>query len=152
MGLFGRKEAGPRAARCPNCGGAQEVSASAQSVVCHHCNLSYKVADEKITQYAATVALETSGALTIEKKGALVVQKRVVVSNLMLKGSLKGNTYVYDTARIAAGGQLVGDLRARLLQVDAGAALRGYLEIVPANGPVKVERAAAPAAQAAVGR
>jgi CRISPR/Cas system-associated exonuclease Cas4 (RecB family) len=136
MGLFSRKEAGPRVVCCPNCGGTQEVSAAAQSVVCHHCNVTIKVADQKITQYAATVALETSGALTIEKKGALVVQKRVVASNLNLKGSLKGNTVVYDAARIASGAQLVGELRARRLQVEDGAALKGYLEIIPANGPV----------------
>lgn len=123
---------------CPDCGGAQEVSAAAQSVVCHHCNVSFRVSDQKITQYAATVALETSGALTIEKKGALVVQKRVVASSLTLRGSLKGNTVVYDTARIAAGAQLVGELKARVLQVDDGAALKGYLEIVPANGLVSV--------------
>jgi len=138
MGLFKRKETGPRAVHCPNCGGPQEVGASAQSVVCRLCNVSFKVSDQKITQYAATVALETSGALTIEKKGALVVQKRVVASNLTLRGSLKGNTVVYDTVHIACGGQLVGELKARLLQVDDGAALRGYLEIVPANGPVSV--------------
>jgi hypothetical protein len=138
MGLFGHKELGPRVVHCPNCNGTQEVSAVAQSVVCHHCNVSFKVCDEKITQYAATVALETSGALTIEKKGALVVQKRVVASSLTLRGSLKGNTVVYDTARIASSAQLVGELRARVLQVDDGAALKGYLEIVPANGPVTV--------------
>lgn len=136
MGLFSRKEAGPRVVRCPNCGGVQEVSAAAQSVVCHHCNVSFKVADQKISQYAAAVALETSGALTIEKKGALVVQKRVVASSLVLKGSLKGNTVVYGRAHIASGGQLVGELKARLLKVDDGAAVKGYLEIVPANGPV----------------
>ncbi|MGD0093427.1 MAG: polymer-forming cytoskeletal protein [Planctomycetota bacterium] len=136
MGLFGRKEAGPRVVRCPNCNGTQEVSAAAQSVVCHHCNVSMKVADQKITQYAATVALETSGSLTIERKGALIVQKRVVASNLTLRGSLKGNTFVYDAVHIASGAQLVGELKARRLQVDDGAALRGYLEILPDNGPV----------------
>ena len=30
MGLFSRKEAGPRVVRCPNCGGAQEVSSAAR--------------------------------------------------------------------------------------------------------------------------
>jgi len=139
MALFARKPTGPRTIRCPHCGGAQQVSAAAQSVVCRQCSVSIKVTDEKITQYAATTALETSGSLTIEKKGALVVQKRVVASNLTLKGSLKGNTLVYDTARIAAGAQFGGELKARVLQVEDGAALRGYLEIVPANGAVTVE-------------
>ncbi|MCY3023229.1 MAG: polymer-forming cytoskeletal protein [Planctomycetota bacterium] len=139
MALFGRKESGPRLIRCPNCSAAQEVSPAAQSVVCRHCNVTIRVTDQKITQYSATVSLETCGALTIEKKGALVVQKRVVVSNLTLKGSLKGDTLVYDTARIAAGAQLVGKLKARVLRVEDGAALKGYIEVVPANGCVMVE-------------
>src|SRR5579862_1178071 len=107
MGLFSRKATGPRTICCPNCAGAQEVSASAQSVVCRNCNVNIKVGDEKITNYSATVALEICGSLTIEKKGALVAQKRVVASDLTLKGSLKGNTVVYDTAHIAAGANLV---------------------------------------------
>lgn len=148
MALFARKPTGPRTIRCPNCGGTQEVSPAAQSVVCRHCNVPVKVTDQKITQYAATVALETSGSLTIEKKGALVVQKRVVVSSLTLKGSLKGNTVVYENAHIAAGAQLVGELKARTLQVDDGAALKGYLEIVPANAPACVEAAREPAVRA----
>jgi hypothetical protein len=131
MGLFSRKETGPRVIQCPNCCGAQEVGASAQSVVCRHCNSTIKVTDQKITQYSATVSIETCGSVTIEKKGALVVQKRVVASNLMLKGSLKGNTIVHDSAHIAAGAQLVGELKARTLEVEDGASLKGYLEIGP---------------------
>lgn len=139
MGLFSRKETGPRVVQCPNCSGAQEVGASAQSVVCRQCNSTIKVTDQKITQYSATVALETCGSLTIEKKGALVVQKRVVASNLMLKGSLKGNTTVFESAHIAAGAQLVGELKARTLQVEDGASLKGYLHIVPGDGAVKID-------------
>jgi DNA-directed RNA polymerase subunit M/transcription elongation factor TFIIS len=139
MALFARKPTGPRTIRCPNCGGTLEVSAAAQSVVCRHCSVSIKVTDEKITQYAATVSLETSGSVTIEKKGALVVQKRVVASNLTLRGSLKGNTVVYDIAHIAAGAQFGGELKARLLHVEDGASLKGYLEIIPGNGAFVVE-------------
>lgn len=138
MGLFARKENGPKIACCPNCSSSQEVSASAQSVVCRGCNSTIKVADQKITQYSATVSLEICGALTIEKKGALVVQKRIVASDLTVKGSLKGNTLIYDTVRIAAGGQVCGDLKARTLTVEDGAALKGYVEIIPANGSVMV--------------
>jgi CRISPR/Cas system-associated exonuclease Cas4 (RecB family) len=139
MALFGRKPTGPRTITCPHCGGSQEASASAQSVVCRNCNTTVKIVDHKITQYSATVALETCGTVTIEKKGALVVQKHVVASDLTVKGSLKGNTVVFDTARIAAGAQVVGDLKARVLEVEDGASLKGYLEIVPANGKVAVE-------------
>ena len=140
MGLFSRKETGPKIICCPNCGGAQEVGQSAQSVVCHHCNVAIKVTDQKITQYSATVSLETCGSLTIEKKGALVVQKRVVVSNLVLKGSLKGNTIVYDTVTISAGAQMVGELKARILKVEDGASVKGYFSIIPGDGCVTVER------------
>jgi len=139
MGLFSRKETGPRVVQCPNCSGAQEVGASAQSVVCKLCNNTIKIADQKITQYSATVALEITGSLTVEKKGALVVQKRVVASSLSLKGSLKGNTTVFEGAHIAAGAQLVGDLKARTLQVEDGASLKGFLHIVPGDGCVKVD-------------
>jgi hypothetical protein len=139
MGLFSRKETGPRTIRCPNCSGSQEISASAQSVVCRHCNVTVKVTDQKISNYSATVALETCGSLVIEKKGALVVQKRVVASELTLKGSLKGNTIVYDSAHIGAGAQLVGDLKARVLIVDDGAALKGFISVQPENGEVTVE-------------
>lgn len=139
MGLFSRKPTGPRIIHCPNCSGAQEVGASAQSVVCRTCNVSVKIADEKITQYSATVSLETCGSLTIEKKGALVVQKRVVAADLTLKGSLKGNTVVYDTAHIAAGANLVGDLRARVITIEDGASLKGFLQIIPKDGCVTVE-------------
>ena len=139
MGLFSRKETGPRVVCCPNCGGAQEVSQAAQSVVCRQCNVAIKVTDQKISQYSSTVSLETCGSLLIEKKGSLVTQKRVVASNLMLKGSLKSNTIVYDTAVISAGAQFVGDLKARLLTVEDGATLKGFINIVPANGCVTVE-------------
>jgi hypothetical protein len=138
MGLFSRKETGPKVICCPNCSGSQEVSAAAQSVVCRHCNTTVKICDQKITQYSATVSLEICGDLVVEKKGALVVQKRVVASSLTLKGSLKGNTIVYDSAQISAGAQLVGDLKARTLTVEDGATLKGHLEIIPANGQVKV--------------
>lgn len=139
MGLFSRKETGPRIICCPNCGGSQEVGPSALSVVCRRCNVSVKIGNEKITQYSATVALETCGSVVIEKKGALVVQKRVVANDLTLKGSLKGNTVVFDTAHIAAGAQLVGDLKARVLTVEDGAALKGFLHIIPADGCVTVD-------------
>lgn len=148
MGLFGRKENGPRIVQCPNCSGSQEVGASAQSVVCRHCNSTIKVTDEKITQYSATVALETSGTVTIEKKGALVVQKRVVASNLTLKGSLKGNIVVHDTAHIAAGAQLVGELKARTLEIEDGASLKGFLQIGPAKTNAETAAPAEPAVRA----
>jgi len=134
MGLFSRKETGPRDIRCPNCSGTQEASAAAQSVVCRQCNTTIKISDQKVTNYSATVSLEIFGDLIVEKKGALVVQKRVVASNLDLKGSLKGNTIIFDLAHIGAGAQLVGDLRARLLEVEDGASLKGMLTIIPANG------------------
>ena len=140
MGLFSRaKETGPKLICCPMCSGTQEVGATAQSVVCRHCNNTIKVGDQKITQYSATVSLETCGSLTIEKKGALVAQKRVVASSLILKGSLKGNTTIYETAHIAAGAQLVGELKARSLQVEDGATIKGFVQINPAAGAVKVE-------------
>jgi len=139
LGLFSRKDTGPRIVCCPNCGGAQEVASAAQSVVCRHCNTTIKVTNEKITQYAATVSLETCGTVTIEKKGALVVQKRVVASELTLKGSLKGNTVVFEKAHVAAGAQLVGDLKARVLTVEEGASLKGFLQVLPGEGAVIIE-------------
>ena len=147
MGIFNRKP-GQKSISCPSCGSVQEVAPSAQSVVCKHCNVSIKVGDQKIAQYAANVSLETCGALTIDKKGALVVQKRVVASDLTLKGSLKGNAIIYDTAHIASSGQMVGDLKARLLRVDDGATLKGHLQVIPANGMVSVTPARAALAHA----
>jgi len=139
VGLFSRKETGPRVVCCPNCGGAQEIASAALSVVCRLCNTTIKVTNEKITNYAATVSLETCGTVTIEKKGALVVQKRMVASELTLKGSLKGNSVVFDKAHVAAGAQLVGDLKARLLTVEEGASLKGFLHIVPGDGSVIID-------------
>lgn len=139
MGLFSRKATGPKIVCCPNCGGSQEVSSAAQSVVCHHCNVTIKVCDQKITNYSATVALEITGSLVIEKKGALVVQKRVVASDLMLRGSLKGNTVVYEKAHIAAGAQMVGELKARVLTVEDGASLKGFVTVIPADGCVTID-------------
>lgn|GEM_PF-6687180 len=140
MGFFSRKESGPKIIRCPNCSGVQEISASAQSVVCRHCNTTVKVTDEKITQYSSTVSLETSGSIVIEKKGALVVQKRMVAANLTLRGSLKGNSIVYDTAHIAAGAQFIGELKARCLEIEDGASIKGFLQILPGEGAVTVDQ------------
>ena len=131
MGLFSRSERGPKSIQCPKCSASQEVSASAHSVVCRNCNLSIKVTDQTITQYSAIVALETSGSLVIEKKGALVVQQRVAVSQLTVRGSLKGNAVVQGGAHIAAGGQMTGELKARTITIDDGATLKGFLRIVP---------------------
>jgi hypothetical protein len=139
MGLFSRKETGPKTVCCPMCSGTLEIGATAQSVVCRHCNNTIKVGDQKITAYAATVSLETCGSLTIEKKGALVAQKRVVASSLILKGSLKGNTTIYESAHIAAGAQMVGELKARTLVIEDGATLKGFIEINPSGGAVKVD-------------
>jgi cytoskeletal protein CcmA (bactofilin family) len=83
--------------------------------------------------------METCGTVTIEKKGALVIQKRLVTSDLTLRGSLKGNSIVFEKAHIAAGAQLVGDLEARVLTVEDGATLKGFLRIVPSEGSVVIE-------------
>ncbi|MFH0939767.1 MAG: polymer-forming cytoskeletal protein [Planctomycetota bacterium] len=139
MSLFKRNSAGPRIICCTNCSGSQEIPAAAQSVICRHCNASIRVTDQKITQYSATVSLETCGSVVIEKKGALVAQKRVVASELMLKGSLKGNIVIYDTAHIAAGAQMVGNLKARALIVDDGATIKGFIQVIPGDGLVTVE-------------
>jgi hypothetical protein len=143
MGIFKQKPT-HKSITCPSCGCSQDVALTAQSVVCKHCNVSIKVGDQKISQYAANVSLETCGALQIDKKGALVVQKRVVAAELSLKGSLKGNTIIYELAHIASTGQMAGDLKARLLQVDDGAILKGYFEIIPANGPALPSAPATP--------
>jgi hypothetical protein len=139
MGLFKRKRTGPRVVQCPNCGGTLEIAAAAQSVVCRHCNVSIKVGDEKISQYSATVSLETCGSVTVEKKGALVVQRRVVASDLTVKGSLKGTMVVHDTAHFVAGSQVVGDLKARILKVEDGATLKGFVQIDPSLSMAPVD-------------
>ena len=143
MGLFSRKETGPRTIRCPYCGGQQEASASALSVVCRACNNTIKIGDQKISNYSATVALEICGDLTVEKKGALVAQKRVIAENLTLQGSLKGNAVIHDKAHLAAGAQMVGDLTVRVLKVEDGASLKGFLQIGPqvTPGPAKAAEA-----------
>lgn len=136
MGLFTRKDTGPRSVLCPNCGGGLEVAAAAQSVSCRHCNTSVKVADQKITQYAAMVTLETCGSIVVEKKGALVVQKRCIGSSLVVRGSLKGPAIVHGAATIEAGAQMIGDLSTRTLTIEEGATLKGFLRIAPAGETV----------------
>lgn len=131
MGLFSRKETGPKSVLCPNCGGGFDVGATAQSVVCRHCNTSVKIADQKITQYAAVISLETCGAIVIEKKGALAVQNRCVGSSLNVKGSLKGPSIIHGKAVIEAGAVVLGDLAARSITIEDGATLKGYLRIAP---------------------
>lgn len=151
MGLFSRKERGPKLIQCPNCSASQEVSASAHSVVCRHCNLSIKVTDQIVTQYSAVVALETSGSLTIEKKGALVVQQRVAVFHLTVRGSLKGNAVVQGNAHIAAGGQVTGALKARTITIEDGATLKGFLRIESGDAGEETSEEAKPwAGEAAI--
>ena len=139
MGLFSRKETGPKSVLCPNCGGAFDVAATALSVVCRHCNTSVKIADQKITQYAAVISLETCGAVIIEKKGALAVQKRCIGSSLTVKGSLKGPSIIHGKAVIEAGAVVLGDLAARSITIEDGATLKGYLRIAPNDPTVLAE-------------
>lgn len=129
MALFKPPKPRLRTIHCPHCGLAQDVSITAQSVVCHVCNRSMQIADHKITHYSATTQLETCGAISVEKKASVIVQKRVVAESLSLRGSLKGDAVVFEGARISSGGYLKGNLKARTLVVEEGAVIQGYLEI-----------------------
>ncbi len=85
-----------------------------------------------------TVSL--SETLYVEPDG--VIQADVTAKNVVLHGLLIGNINVTDSVHIGAGGRMVGDIRATVVVIEQGAALRGQVDM----GEFDVEASARPAA------
>jgi cytoskeletal protein CcmA (bactofilin family) len=98
--------------------------------------------------------ITSTKALMIEDSG--IVKANVQVRSVRVNGILVGNINASDKAEIAAGGRVVGDIRAPKLVIADGAAFRGSVDMptfeegrMP-RATARPTSAAAPAAEAEV--
>jgi Polymer-forming cytoskeletal len=117
--------------RCIHCGCAQQVSRRALTVTCKSCSKTLKIEPISIRRYQARRAIETCGALTIEKRGN-VLSDRILCGELVVRGSVRAEVICSQgPVRVAPGGRLTGDVTAPSLAVADGAILHGRYRIGP---------------------
>lgn len=113
---------------CLYCAKTQEVSRRAITVSCRYCGKPLKLEDIVIRDYVARRAIETCGIVVVEKKGQ-VVADRILCSNLVVRGRVKGAVVCRETAYVGNEAEIRGDVTAHSIAVGAGAVLQGYYKI-----------------------
>jgi len=114
---------------CTHCDRPLEVSASAISVNCRHCNRRVIIEDLKMKAYHAVVKLATAGKVEVLKNVQVVADVRV--SELVVDGAVKGNVTAIDRVEVTKRGSILGNITTKRLAVEPGARLQGYVRIGP---------------------
>ena len=70
--------------------------------------------------------IQIKGDLNIEKGARLAA--KINAANVIVAGELEGNIVASSQVRLLESGQLVGDLKATILTVEAGSRMRGHVE------------------------
>jgi predicted acyltransferase (DUF342 family) len=113
--------------RCTHCEGVLEVAPRAMSVFCPHCNKRLVIEDIRIQRYYAVREIATCGDVVVGKRGHAVAAIRA--DNLIVEGKVSGDVVAVGCVRVASTASLTGDIRARGLSVEDGAAIHGFLRI-----------------------
>lgn len=71
--------------------------------------------------------IDLDGALVVGPDGA--VNAPLSVGALEVEGEVRGDVIARESVAVRAGGQLLGDVRARRIHVDDGASLQGGIEM-----------------------
>lgn len=114
---------------CTHCNQPSEVSEKAMSVFCPHCKKRLILEDFRIKSYTAVRDFSTCGDVVVEKRG--MIAARVLVGNLLIKGTVQGEIEVRDKVEVSKTGDVRGDIRASRLVVRTGAKIHGHCRIGP---------------------
>ena len=112
---------------CTSCGEPNDVGRRAMSVFCAHCQQRLILEDFKIKTYYAVRDFSTCGDILVEKKGHVVASVRA--GNLTVKGKVQGEVQAQGRVVINKSGSLIGDLEAKVLELESGATLDGFVRI-----------------------
>jgi len=118
-----------RQIQCLHCGKEVTVGARTVSTRCSHCYERITVEDFVVTSYHAMGNLNTCGSVSVTTTGQ--VWAPVKVCDLHVQGSINGDVSAQGKVIVEAGAQLVGNVDASSLEVEAGATLKGFYRIVP---------------------
>ena len=137
------REPKTRPVQCPRCGTTFEVAQAAMSMLCPGCHVPVRTEDVTVKGFCAVVEFHTAGDVVIEKSGT--IQATVRVTNLDVKGGVRGPVFAKGNVRLRKTAKVYGDVRSPRLAVEAGAVLVGRVE----TGPEASALGAVPPAQSA---
>ena len=118
-----------RYVRCTHCEGDIQVGRRAMSVFCPHCKKRVILENFKIKAYLGSRSFATCGDLLVEKSG--FVSAPIRVTNMTIKGRVKGNIKARGCVTIARTAEMRGDISAPRLVVSSGAKMDGFCRITP---------------------
>lgn len=117
----------PRFCQCTHCGKLLQVSPKAYSVNCRFCNRRVNLENYVIDSDHLITNIETSGSVAVTPTGR--VRARLRVENLKIEGQMHGSVTANGKVTIAPGAQLIGDVKAKRLEVNTPARLKGFFQI-----------------------
>ena len=121
------KQMRDRAIRCLHCGEEVVISARVVSTSCVHCHERISVEDFVVKSEHSISNIDTCGSLSVTAKGQ--VWAPVKVGDVSVEGMIKGSISAQGKVSVETGGEVVGDVDARRLEVKPGATLKGFYRI-----------------------
>ncbi len=118
---------------CTHCRQRSEVARRALSVFCPHCHKRVILENYRIRGYYGVVEFATCGDIVVEQGGYVVAP--VKVSNMTVKGKVKGHVTARGKVVVCKTGAIKGDIEARAVLVEKGGLLNGFLRIGPSLHP-----------------
>ena len=104
-----------------------QVSPKAYSVNCRFCNRRVNLENYVIDSDHLITNIDTSGSVNVTPNG--YVRARIRVKNLKIEGHLHGSVTAYGKVTVGPGAQLIGDVKAKKLEVNNPARLKGFFQI-----------------------
>ena len=118
---------------CTHCAQPSEVARRAMSVFCPHCHKRVILENYKIRGYYGVTEFATCGDIVVERSGHVVAP--VKVSNMTVKGKVKGHVTARGKVEVRKTGSIKGDVEARSVLVEKGGMLDGFLRVGPLLEP-----------------
>lgn len=115
-----------RHCQCPHCRAEFEAALRAVTLKCPNCARPIQFQDVVFHRSSAE-SLTTLGSVRITRRGS--VQGHINCDELHVEGAMHGTMRVRGRATIGNKATINGSLRTRALTIEAGARLRGYIEI-----------------------
>ena len=117
----------PRFCQCTHCGKLLQVSPKAYSVNCRFCNRRVNLENYVIDSDHLITNIETSGSVAVTPNGH--IRARLRVENLKIEGHMHGSVIANGKVSVAPGARLIGDVKAKKLEVNNPAHLKGFFQI-----------------------
>ena len=104
-----------------------QVSPKAYSVNCRFCNRRVNLENYVIDSDHLITNIETSGSVDVTPNG--YVRAKLRVQNLNIEGHMHGSVTAKGKVSIAPGAHFIGDVKAKKLEVNNPAHLKGFFQI-----------------------